>query len=355
VTVVPDDAILPVAAVEEPVAGPAALPVSTSWRRRVAIAVAAVGLLVLPLVVKDRYFQHVLVLSGISVLLAASFDLLCGYTGLLNLGHAAFFGVGAYASALVAMHGGISPWLTLPVGGLVASVFGVMLGLPSFRLRGPYLAIVTISFSEIIRMVAANWVDLTRGALGLYDIPPLTPVRLGGLTVEFTSERSAYYVVLVLAVATVLLLRRLLRSEFGLTLESMREDEAGAEAIGINTTQYKLTVFIIASFVAGFAGAFYAHYVRLVSPEMMSGGETSSIITMVLVGGLGTPMGPVVGGVLVTFLSEGLRFVKDLWDVDVRLVLYGLILMLTILFMREGVVGMVRNVARRRRTGGGAR
>ncbi len=336
-----------------PAAPATAAPARRAWRTALLVA-GAVALLGLPLVVTDRYFQHVLVLAGIWTLLAASFNLLCGYAGLLNLGHAAFFGVGAYASALVAMHTGLSPWLTLAVGGLVASAFGVLLGIPSFRLRGPYLAIVTISFSEILRMVAMNWVDLTRGALGLYDIPPLTPIRLGGLTVEFVSERSAYYVVLALVVITVLLLRRLLHSDFGITLESMREDEAGAESIGIHTTQYKLAVFMISAFVAGFAGAFYAHYVRLISPEMMSAGETTSVITMVMVGGLGTLMGPVLGGVLVTFLSEGLRFLKDVADLDLRLVIYGLALMLTILFMRDGVVGVGRALLRRRGAPGGA-
>jgi branched-chain amino acid transport system permease protein len=150
-------------------------------------------------------------------------------------------------------------------------------------------------------------------------------------------------------VATVVLVRRLLRSDFGITLQSMREDEAGAEAIGINTTQYKLTVFIISAFLAGFAGAFHAHYVRLISPEMMGLGETMTVLTMVLVGGLGTLMGPVVGAVVITFLSEGLRFLKDLLDIDVRLVLYGAVLMATILFMRQGIVGVVAPALRRAR------
>ena len=324
-----------------------------AWRRRALVAVGVVALLALPLVVTDRYFQHVLVLAGISILVAASFNLLCGYSGLLNLGHAAFFGVGAYSSALLSMTYGLSPWLTLFAGGLVTAVFGALLGIPSFRLRGPYLAIVTISFSEIIRMVAMNWVDLTRGSLGLYDIPPLTPLRVGGATIDFVSERNAYYVVLALVAVTVLALRRLLHSEFGITLESMREDEAGAESIGIHTTQYKLTVFVLSAFLAGFAGAFYAHYVRLISPEMMGLGETMTVLTMVLVGGLGTLLGPVVGAVVVTFLSEGLRFVKDLVDLDVRLILYGAILMATILFMRQGIVGIARDLVRGDRAAGG--
>jgi branched-chain amino acid transport system permease protein len=312
--------------------------------RRAVLLGGAVAALVLPLVVQDRYLQHVLVLSGVAVLLAISFNLLCGYAGLLNLGHAAFFGVGAYASALTSMNLGLSPWLTLPLGGLAAAAFGVLLGIPSFRLRGPYLAIVTISFSEIVRMVAMNWVELTRGSLGLYDIPPLTPLRLGGLRIEFVSERSAYYVTLALVVVVYVLVSRLLRSDFGITLQSIREDESGAESIGIATAQYKLTVFVLSAFLAGFAGALHAHYVRLISPEMMGLGETMTVLTMVLVGGLGTLGGPVVGAVVITFLSEGLRFLKDLLDVDVRLVLYGAVLMATILFMRKGIVGLLASV-----------
>jgi branched-chain amino acid transport system permease protein len=309
--------------------------------RRALLLAGVVALLALPLVVRDRYLQHVLVLSGIATLVAVSFNLLCGYAGLLNLGHAAFFGVGAYASAIVSMGLGVSPWLTLPVGGLAAAACGVLLGIPSFRLRGPYLAIVTISFAEIIRMVAMNWVELTRGSLGLYDIPPLTALRLGGRSVEFVSERSVYYVVTFFAFAAYLLVRRLVRSDFGITLESMREDESGAESIGVDTTQYKLTVFVLSAFLAGFAGALQAHYVRLISPEMLGLGETMTVLTMVLVGGLGTLAGPVVGAVAITFLSEALRALKDMLDVDIRLVLYGAILMATILFMRRGVVGLV--------------
>lgn len=334
---------LPVPAAEAAPRPALATPEGTrrGWRRPALLLAGAGVALALPLVVQDRYLQHVLVLSCIASLLALSFNLLCGYAGLLNLGHAAFFGVGAYASALTSMHLGLSPWLTLPVGGLVAAAFGVLLGIPSFRLRGPYLAIVTISFSEIVRMVAMNWVELTRGSLGLYDIPPLSAIRLGGLSLEFVSERSVYYVALACVAVVYFLVRRLLRSDFGITLESMREDESGAESIGVATRQYKLAVFVLSAFLAGFAGALHAHYVRLISPELMGLGETMTVLTMVLVGGQGTLAGPVIGAVVITLLSEGLRALKDLLDVDIRLVLYGVVLMATILFMKKGIVGLV--------------
>lgn len=309
-------------------------------------------LLALPLIIRDRYFQHILVLCGIYVILTSSWNFLAGYSGILNLGHAAFFGIGGYSSALIALKLHITPWIGLPVGGAVAAVFGILLGIPSFRLSGPYLAITTIGFSEILRLVAMNWVSLTRGSLGLFGIPPLTGFTFSkDFHIEFISEQNAYYVILVSAVLTLMLLHKLINSEFGISLKSMREDEMGAKSIGIDTSRYKLAVFMISAFLAGFAGAFYAHYIRLISPEMLTLGETFTVLAMVMVGGLGTLFGPVVGAVLLTFLSESLRFLKDIIKADIRLIIYGGLLILTILFMRNGIVGLfgdIRNFVGRR-------
>lgn len=302
-------------------------------------------LLALPVIIRDRYFQHILVLCGIYVILTSSWNLLAGYSGLLNLGHAAFFGIGGYSSALVALKLHITPWLGLPIGGAVAAIFGILLGIPSFRLSGPYLAITTIGFSEILRLVAMNWVSLTRGSLGLFGIPALTGFHFStGFRVEFISEQNVYYVILVFAALTLILLNKLMNSEFGITLKSMREDEVGAESIGIDTSRYKLSVFMMSAFLAGFAGALYAHYIRLISPEMLSLGETFMVLAMVMVGGLGTLFGPVVGAVILTVLSEGLRFLEDVIKADIRLIVYGSLLMLTILFMRNGVVGLFSEI-----------
>ncbi len=302
--------------------------------------------LALPFVVRDRYFQHLLVLSGIFILLTSSWNLLAGYGGLLNLGHAAFFGIGGYASALLALKLNLSPWIGLPLGGIIASIFGILLGIPSFRLSGPYLAITTIGFSEILRLVAMNWVNLTRGSLGLYGIPPLTAFTFSkNFSIKFVTEQNAYYVILVFVFLTLFLLNKLIHSEFGITLKSVREDELGSQSIGIDTSRYKLTVFMISAFLAGFAGSFYAHYVRFISPEMLALSETFTILTMVMVGGLGTLFGPVVGAILLTFLSEGLRFFEDFVKIDIRYVIYGGLLMATILFMRNGIVGLFKGAA----------
>lgn len=315
----------------------------------------ALGIAVLfaiPLVISDRYFLHLMVMAGIFVMLTSSWNLLTGYAGQINLGHAAFYGIGAYTSALLVMKVGISPWIGLFMGGFVSAFFGLLLGIPSIRLSGPYLAITTIGFAEILRLVAMNWVELTRGSLGLYGIPPLTAIKLSpGFSIEFTSERNFYYVLLIAIFLTIFCFKRLVQSEFGITLKSMRDDEPGAESIGVDTTRYKLAVFTISAFFAGFAGALFAHYQRLVSPDTLSIGETFTILTMTMLGGLGTLAGPVVGAILLTFLSEGLRFVEDMVKLNVRMVIYGFLLIITILFMREGVVGLFSHYRRSDDTG----
>ncbi len=305
--------------------------------KRILIGLGVVALIVLPLLVNDRYFQHLLVTSLIFIIFASSWNLLAGYTGLLNLGHAAFFGIGGYTSALLAMHLGIPAWFGLLFGGLLSAFAGFLIGIPSLRLSGPYLAITTIGFAEILRMVAMNWVELTRGSLGLYGIPPLE----GFLGIEFTTELAYYYVCLVAVALTLFCFWRLTHSEFGLTLQSMREDEAGASSIGIDVNRYKLCVFTISAFFGGLAGALFAHYQRLLSPDILTLTETFSALAMTMIGGLGTLLGPVIGAIFLTFFSEGLRFVEDIIHFDIRMIVYGLMLVLTILFLPGGIMGIL--------------
>jgi branched-chain amino acid transport system permease protein len=319
----------------------------TPMKQRLAVGAVIFVLLLLPQLVQERYFLHIAVMAGIYTILTLSWNLLAGYTGQLNLGHAAFFGIGAYTSALVAIKLGISAWFGLLAGGLLAAFSGFLLGFPSLRLSGPYLAITTIGFAEILRLMAINWVDLTRGSLGLSGVPLLSPIRLGTWTIKFYYERDYYYVVLAAVLLTFFCIRRLTHSEFGVSLQAMRDDEPGAQSIGINTSRYKLTVFTLSAFFAGIAGALFAHFARLVSPDTLSLHVTFDTLTMTMIGGLGTIAGPILGAVALTFLSEWLRALEDLFKMDVRLVLYGLLLILTILFMREGLVGLVRGITGR--------
>ncbi len=299
--------------------------------------------ILVPQVIHARYVLHILVMAGIFSILTLSWNLLAGYTGQLNLGHAAFYGIGAYTSALMAINWGVSPWLGLFGGGLVAAFFGFLLGFPALRLSGPYLAITTIGFSEILRMVAMNWVDLTRGSLGLSGIPLLTPIKIAGFKLQFYFEKDYYYVVLVFVLLTLFCIRRFTRSSFGLTLQSLRDDETGAQSIGVNTSAYKLAVFTISAFFAGIAGGLFAHFSRLVSPDTMALHNTFDILTMTMVGGLGTLGGPILGALSISFLSEALRYMEDFIHLDIRLIVYGLLLILTILFMREGLAGVIRD------------
>ena len=312
--------------------------------------IVLVLLVFLPQIIRDRYFMHIVVMSGIFMILCMSWNLLAGYTGLLNLGHAAFYGIGAYTSALLAMKLGISPWFGLFIGGLVAAFFGFLLGIPSLRLSGPYLAITTIGFAEILRLVAVNWVDLTRGSLGLSGIPLLTPIKLGDWSMKFYMEKDYYYVVLCAVIITFFCIRRLTKSQFGASLQALRDDEPGARSIGIKTTAYKLAVFTVSAFFAGFAGALFAHFVRLVSPEAMALHTTFDILTMTMIGGLGTIAGPILGAMTLTFFSEWLRYLEEVIKVDIRLVVYGFMLILTILFMREGLAGVLRRLMDRFRS-----
>jgi branched-chain amino acid transport system permease protein len=295
------------------------------------------AIIALPLIVDDRYFQHLLVTALIFVIFSSSWNLLAGYTGLLNLGHAAFFGIGGYTSALLVMHLGLPGWLGLIFGAFMSAFAGFLLGIPSLRLSGPFLAITTIGFAEILHMVAMNWVDLTRGSLGLYGIPPLE----GFLGIKFTNELSYYYVCLSAATLTIYCFWRLTHSEFGLTLKSMREDEPGASSIGIDVSRYKLCVFTISAFFGGLAGGLFAHYQRLLSPDILTLPETFTALAMTMIGGLGTIAGPVIGAVFLTFFSEGLRFVEDLIHFDIRMIVYGLMLVLTILFFPGGIMGFL--------------
>jgi branched-chain amino acid transport system permease protein len=320
-------------------------------RKRLGLAFFLILLLLLPQIIQDRYYLHIIVMAGIFTILTLSWNLLAGFTGQLNLGHAAFYGIGAYTSALLAMKLGISPWLGLPLGGLVAAFFGFLLGFPSLRLSGPYLAITTIGFAEILRLVAINWVALTRGSLGLSGIPLLDPIEIGDWSIRFYFERDYYYVVLAAVLLSIFCMHRLIRSEFGVSLQALRDDEFGAQSIGINTSHYKLAVFTVSAFFAGFAGALFAHFVRLVSPETMALHTTFDILTMTMVGGLGTLAGPILGAVMLTFLSEGLRYLEDLIHFDIRLVIYGLLLILTIRFMREGLAGVLSWLTDRFRSG----
>jgi branched-chain amino acid transport system permease protein len=294
-----------------------------------------VGFLVLaglPPLLPNDYAVTVLVLCMLHAVLASSWNLLMGFAGIFSFGHQAFFGLGSYVSALLAMRAGLDPWFGIPAAGLAAAGIGAFIAVPTLRLRAaPYIAIATLGFAEIVRITASNLVGLTRGELGLWGIPPLTdlgPIRFG------SNRIATYYVMLVLFAVTMLVLRRLVRSRFGLALIAIRESPDAAESLGVDVTRYKVAAFAISAFFAGAAGALYAHTFLILTPSaVMSVGLMVESIAYTLVGGAGTLLGPVVGAFALTLSLEQLRVLGD-W----RLLIYGAALVVLTIFMPEGVM-----------------
>jgi branched-chain amino acid transport system permease protein len=297
------------------------------------------GLIYVPWVVKNPYYLHIIIMSGIFVLLASSLNLITGCTGRLNLGHAAFYGIGAYGSTLVVMKLGFPVWFGMVMGGLITVFFGVLIGIPCLKLKGSYLAITTLAFGEITRLAMINFVPLTNGPLGIRGIPGPPAIGFGSTPlISFESKTSYYYLVLVICVLCLLTIRKVLNSQIGRTFMAIREDEVRAETVGIDTIQVKIMNFALGAFFAGIAGSFYAHYVRFISPDTFTLGETFTILTMVVIGGLGTFYGPIVGGVIFTFLPELLRAIAEY-----RMIIYGLMLSVAIIFMPDGIVGLFQS------------
>lgn len=308
-----------------------------SSHRSKAIAALVIILLILPVFIQDPYIMNIVILSLLFAVLACSWNLICGYTGIFTFGHQAFFGIGAYVSALLSMKLGLSPWLGLLVGGVAAGLIGLFIGLPCLRLRiAPYIAITTLAFSEIARIVCMNLVGLTRGELGLWGIPEFPDIPLwGDLVISFSGgDRTAYYyVILIIFFVSLGLIGWMLRSYIGLAFRAIRDEQDAALSLGIDTTRFKLLAFITSSFLAGVAGSFYAHYILILTPtSVFSVGLMTEVIAVTLVGGLGTFWGPVIGAFSLTVLLEYLREFGEY-----RFMIYGAMLVATIMFMPKGV------------------
>jgi branched-chain amino acid transport system permease protein len=286
--------------------------------------------LVFPLLVRSEYILNVAVLCGIYIILTSSLNITNGYTGLFSFGHAAFYGIGAYTAGILATRHGVPFWLTLPLGGIVAGLFGVAIALPTLRLRGIFLALITIGFQEIVYLVTLNWIALTRGPMGIPGIPPPT---IWGFA--FRGNRDYYYLLLAMVVLMLFLISRVVDSRVGRAFVAIREDEVAAQSVGIGIFPTKVRSFVIATVLAGVAGAFFAHHARFVSADSFRLDETFVILTMLIVGGMGTLIGPVIGAVFLVILPEVSRFL-----VEYRDVVYGAILIGVILFRPEGIAGV---------------
>jgi branched-chain amino acid transport system permease protein len=302
--------------------------------RRWWLIVSVIVISILPSVLQDSYWRANLIVCAINVMLAIGLDFILGYAGQLNLGHSAFYGIGAYVSTLLIMKLGVPFWAAFLCGILLSGTAGMALSIFAVRLRGHYLAIASLGFAVIVHQVLVNWISLTQGPLGIYGIKPPPAIALPGLpAVSFGDSANMFYLVAGFALLFYILLDRLVRSPIGETLTAIREDEVSAASLGINCTAWKVFAFGIGSAVAGAAGAFYASFVGTLVPDAFIITESFTILAMVIVGGIGTLIGPVWGAILLTVLPEVLRGFGDF-----RLVLYGVALTLAVLFMPGGMM-----------------
>lgn len=296
---------------------------------KMSIAIPTLLLIIWPLFINNQYFLRVATNVGLAVILASSLNIIIGFTGMFSLGHAAFYGIGAYTSALLATRLGMPFWIGLPAAAIVAGVFGALIGLATLRLRAVFLAFTTLGFGEITRIVILNWRSFTRGPLGIVGIP--IPTIFG-----FTFNRFAYYYFMLVLVALVLVvIRRMYRSRIGRALIAIREDETAARSMGINVFGFKVLAFTMACMLAGLAGSFFAHFQRFISADSFVSNVSFEIVTMVALGGTGSIGGAVTGAVILGLFPEVFRFLAQY-----RQVIYGLILISVIVLKPGGIVGV---------------
>ena len=294
---------------------------------RVAVLIFALGLLILPLITDDPYLLRILILTSIFAILAASWDLLSGFTGQMNFGHALFFGVAAYCTALLNLNLHLPPWASIPLGALGGVLAGLVIGIPCLRLRGTYLALTTLAFPIILMGIIFAIPNITGGELGISGLARLSGSRL-----------SDYYITVVLMLGLGIIMWKITDSKTGIIFHAIREDEVAVRAAGINTTRYKLLAFCLSGFFAGIAGGLYAHIMRTAGPSTLEITLSFQVVIWAVFGGIVSIYGP-IGGVFVLFpLMEFLRILPKL-----RILMFAVIVLLILLFMPEGLIPWLRD------------
>ncbi len=318
-------------------------PVAGKLGRVLSGAAAAAALLLFPSVTTGTYAIHVLILTMIFVILAVGLDVVLGYCGQYSFAQGAFFGIGAYTAGLLATRLGWSFWATLPAGIVMAALFGLIVGAPSLRLAGHFLAITTIAFQVIVYLVLSQWYALTGGTHGIAKIPGVPPIVLGGEVVaRFDTPAGYYYLCLAVSAITIWLAWRLAGSRLGREWLAINGDEVLAQALGINTTLRKVLAFTISAALAGAAGVLLAHYMTNIHPSEFTIWSSAIIVAMVIVGGRASIIGPVVGAVVLMLLPEVLRSAEDY-----KLIIYGLSMILFVTVLPDGLVGLWHALRRR--------
>lgn len=341
-----------------------------------ALAVIVIAAALPPLLMaREQYFMlHILCLIGIYMLLALGLNIIIGFTGILNLGFAAFYGIGAYTAALLSIHFHMTFWILLPVCGAVSAAAGMLLGLPTLRLRGDYIAIVTLGFVEIVRLGLNNMDQLTNGPKGLPRVGETIAapqMSLGSFVLRFDNDMNMYYFILGILLLAVGVVMRLHNSRAGRSWVSIREDEIAAEAMGVNTTIMKTQAFGMGTFFAGVAGCIYTHWIGFITPELFTFWESVLIVCMIVLGGIGGIGGVLLGTALIVGIPELLRELlsraalnmaggpAEQWAgllenvVVARMLIFGLIMVIMVIFRPQGIIPAARpRVTLPRKSGG---
>ncbi len=288
------------------------------------------GLIIMP-IVSSMYQTNIMISALLYVMLALGLNIVVGIAGQLVLGYVAFYAVGAYTYALLNQFFGMGFWICLPLGGLVAVLFGFALGFPVLRLRGDYLAIVTLGFGEIVRLFLQNWSDITGGPRGVSNIPAPSFFDMKMDLSQTTTY--IYYLVLAAVIITILVISRIKNSRVGLALQALREDEIAAEAMGIDITKVKLSAFALASCWAGFAGVIFAAKTTFINPASFTFMESAMILSMVVLGGMGSITGVTIAALILVLAPEYLRAFSEY-----RMLIFGAVMVLMMIFRPQGLV-----------------
>ena len=302
---------------------------------RIPLAVLLIIVAVAAPFIGSRYVTHALIIALIFMLPAHGLNLLVGYTGLLSLAQAAFFGIGAYASGLLAVYYGTPFYVNILAAAVIAGGLALPLGIPALRLRSTSFVMCTLGFVIIGQAIAKNWISLTRGDMGLSSIPK-PHFALGPWSFTVSGTTNFYYLTLVVGALATALVWAIVRSPAGRNMVAIRENETLAESVGIPTWRYKLIVFMISAAFAGAGGSLYAHYLTVVSPLTFQMYYSTTVLIIVLGGGAGTISGTVIGSLLFVGLTEALRVAPEL-----RMIVYGLCLLVLVFWFKKGFAPMI--------------
>jgi branched-chain amino acid transport system permease protein len=294
---------------------------------RIIVGLFLIVILGLPLVTQDPYVFRIVILTSLFAILAASWDLLSGFTGQFNFGHALFFGVGAYGSAILNTHVHIPPWGSVPLGAVVAVLAGLVIGIPCLRLKHIYLALTTFAFPIILLGIIVALPDLTGGELGMSGLERFTSSLMGN-----------YYLHVIVMLVLCFIMWKITDSNTGIIFHAIREDELAVKASGINTTRYKLLAFTLSGFFAGISGGLYAHYMRIAGPSTLAVSMSFTIVIWAIFGGVATIYGPVAGVFILVPLLEVFR----IWP-EYRMMIFSVFVLVILLYMPEGLIPWVRD------------